>query len=445
MTPRSTTTRIGAPPRGSRAPVPAIVAQHVEESAQLRDLRTALIRAPQLRLPQLARWDERLAAHLDGITVAGEAGASMVLQSLEHCGKGEVFVATVGAIEDRATGRLDRLLAVAESVPAARAGLVSAFGWVPAAALQGITASLLVSDVSPWRREVGLMACSMHGVNAGSPLTAGLRDADPGLRATALRAAGRSGRVDLVGVCETALGDADARCAFEAARAALLLGNRTEALVALEAVAADAASPFQLAALRLALKVMPNKRLRALLATMAKEPANLRPLIQGIASAGDPHYVPWLIAQMENPKLARLASDAFAFISGLDLAHLGFDRTRPDGVESSPNDDPDDEGVTMDEDENLPWPDVGKIATWWRDNGAHFAARTRYFVSAVPTTATCSEVLKTGFQRQRSAAAEYLVLLKPGTPLFNVAAPAQRQQRLLGLVTPGSPLNTRRS
>ena len=40
-------------------------------------------------------------------------------------------------------------------------------------------------------------------------------------------------------------------------------------------------------------------------------------------------------------------------------------------------------------------------------------------------------MLREGFQRQRSAAALYLCLLQPGTPLFNTAAPAWRQQRLL--------------
>jgi len=40
-------------------------------------------------------------------------------------------------------------------------------------------------------------------------------------------------------------------------------------------------------------------------------------------------------------------------------------------------------------------------------------------------------VLKSGFQRQRIAAAEYRTLLTPGTTLFNVAAPSWRQQRLL--------------
>ena len=36
-------------------------------------------------------------------------------------------------------------------------------------------------------------------------------------------------------------------------------------------------------------------------------------------------------------------------------------------------------------------------------------------------------------QRQRMAAATYLCLLVPDTQLFNTAAPAWRQQQLLGL------------
>jgi len=43
----------------------------------------------------------------------------------------------------------------------------------------------------------------------------------------------------------------------------------------------------------------------------------------------------------------------------------------------------------------------------------------------------CQRVLRTGYQRQRIAAALYLSLLNPGTPLFEWRAPARRQQRLL--------------
>jgi hypothetical protein len=42
-------------------------------------------------------------------------------------------------------------------------------------------------------------------------------------------------------------------------------------------------------------------------------------------------------------------------------------------------------------------------------------------------------VLREGFQRQRAAAALELAIRRPTEPLFNVAAPAWRQKKLLGL------------
>ena len=43
----------------------------------------------------------------------------------------------------------------------------------------------------------------------------------------------------------------------------------------------------------------------------------------------------------------------------------------------------------------------------------------------------CKRMLREGYQRQRIAAALYLSLLQPGTPLFSTSAPAWRQQRWL--------------
>jgi len=341
----------------------------------------------------------------------------------------------VGAIENRDAARLDRLLALAEELPATRAGLLSALGWVSAADLEGITKTLLVSDASPWRRQAGLVACAMHAMNPGRPLAAALRDPDAGLRATALRIAGRCARGDLTNTCLAALVDSDPRCAFEAARSALLLGDRNEAQLALETLASDPASPFSLAALRLVLKVTPTQRAGPMLASLSQDPARARALMEGIAIAGDPHYVPWLIARMQDPKLTRLAGEAFTCITGLDLAYLDLDRKPPDDVEIDPNGDAANEDVTMDEDGNLPWPDPDRIAGWWRAHGGKFVSGTRYFMGAVPTPAACFKVLEAGFQRHRTAAAEYLALLTPGTPMFNTAAPAPRQRLLLAAMT----------
>ena len=118
--------------------------------------------------------------------------SELALQALERPGVGEVFVATVGAIEDRDADRLDRLLAITEALPAARAGLLSAFGWVSAADLQGITKALLESEASPWRRQAGLVACAMHAVNPG---TRACRSVAGDRRGPALVRAARGGPV----------------------------------------------------------------------------------------------------------------------------------------------------------------------------------------------------------------------------------------------------------
>jgi uncharacterized protein (TIGR02270 family) len=410
-------------------PIGAVVLQHVEEAAHLRHVRSALVRAPHVRLIHLGRLDERLAAHLDGVGVAGEYGVGLAHRALERPGRGEIFVATVRALEDRDAPRLERLLAIAEALPASRAGMLSAFGWVSGADLSGTASSLLESDV-PWRREVGLAACAMHGVDSGAALVAALRDQDAGLRVRAARVASQVGRVDVLGACLGQLADAEPGCAFEAARSAVLLGDRGAALAALEAVS-ESSSPMAVsAALERVLPIVAPQRARALLARVVHRLGPSRVVIRGIAAAGDPHYVPWLLQQVNDPEHARVAGEAFTTITGVDLAYLDLDADAPSAV-AMPDDDPDHGDVAMDEDDGLPWPDQDKIAAWWKANGSRFTPGTRYFMGQPPSTAHCFSVLQTGFQRQRRHAAEYLCLLKPGTPLFNIAAPARRQKRLL--------------
>lgn len=409
--------------------IPVVVWQHVEDAALLANTRTHLVRAPHVKLHHLRRLDDRLAAHLDGMAVAGDDAAALAMAALERPGPGEIFAATVGAIESRDPARLDRLLTIIEAVPDSRPGLVSAFGWVSASTLRGITRPLLESPKA-FHRQVGLAACAKHQVDPGAVLGTALNDADPALRARALRVAGERGQVDLLQACLNALADGDARCAFEAACAAVLLGDRVTAVTALHAIGAEP-GPWRGRALGLALKLQTPAAAQASLKALSQDLTGARQLIQAIGVAGDPHYMPWLIQQMHDPKLTRLAGESFSRITGLDLADLDLDRKPPENIELGPDDDPDDANVAMDEDDSLPWPDPEKIAAWWQANTARFAAGTRYFMGERPSPAHCLGVLKTGFQRQRIAAAQYLCLMNPGTPMFNTAAPAWRQQRLL--------------
>ena len=134
---------------------------------------------------------------------------------------------------------------------------------------------------------------------------------------------------------------------------------------------------------------------------------------------------------MASVATGRIAGEAFTLITGADLALLDLERKPPENFESGPNDDPDDPNVDMDPDDGLPWPDVKKVEAWWQANQNRFQKGTRYFMGQPVTKEHCIHVLKTGYQRQRILAAQYLCLLEPGTPLFNTAAPAWRQQRLL--------------
>ena len=51
-----------------------IVEQHAEEAAFLWPLRDTGVDAPHYKRHHLARLDERVEAHVDGLRVAGEAG-----------------------------------------------------------------------------------------------------------------------------------------------------------------------------------------------------------------------------------------------------------------------------------------------------------------------------------------------------------------------------------
>ena len=262
-------------------------------------MRSVLVRAPHVRLLHLSRLDERIAAHLDGVGVAGQYGIGLAHQALERPGAGEVFVATVRAIENQDVARLDKLLAIAEALPSSQGRAALSLRMDERGGLAG-SCEAVGESAQPWRQEVGLAACAMHAVDPGLALARALRDDDVRLRSRALLVAGRCGRRDLVNACVAALADEEDRCAFEAARSGLLLGDRAESLRSLKALAIGEGGMMPMNILALCvLKVVSPEDAQTMLAALADDPTQIRTLIRGIAIAGDPHFVPWLIAQME--------------------------------------------------------------------------------------------------------------------------------------------------
>lgn len=417
----------------AHAPLEAVVSQHVADAAAVWIMRERLLRAPHVRVRQMLRLDERLAAHLDGVRVAGDSGRALANTSLEGGGVGEMFVAVVGSLAASQPADLERELALAEHLPAIRPGVTSAFGWTSSSALTG-TVSALLNHPQPFRRWVALAACGMHRVEPNLVAARRLDDPDPHVRARAWRTAGELGKHHLVSSASASMADEDPGCRFWAGWSAVLLGDRRSALSRMSDLAA-APGPCRRRAFQLALQAMSLPAAHVWLRGLAGAAQDERWLIHGAGLAGDPAYLPWLISRCADTKVARLAGQSFSFIAGTDLAALELDTRQPENFESGPNDDPNDPNVEMDEDDGLPWPDPVKLQAWWHANSNRFQPGMRYFMGQPLNRDHCLRVLKEGFQRQRIAAALYLSLLNPGTPLFEWRAPARRQQRLLAQMT----------
>ena len=146
-----------------------------------------------------------------------------------------------------------------------------------------------------------------------------------------------------------------------------------EALGPLRAFAGQP-GPFQLPATMVLLAWQPRDTSMAWIRQLMQAADTRRIGIQATGLFGDPVAVPWLIQQMRDESLARVAGEAFSLITGADLALLDLELEALPDYDPGPNDDPDDEDVALDDDENLTWPDAARVTAWWRDHGARFVA-----------------------------------------------------------------------
>lgn len=403
---------------------------HVDEATFLWVLRVQAVTLPQFNLRELARLDDRLEAHLDGLRVAGVAGWQIAQKALETIGEaGETFVAAVLALGEGPDEWTEKLIAAVTAKPKAVPGLTSALGWLPYEQVATVIKRLL-QDGSPDFRRAGLTAIALHRKNPGSALVEAFGSDDPRLRARALRLAGELGLVDLHVAVRANLKAKDADSRFWAAWSAALLKNHPDAVAYLRRLAETGEPRGSLAAV-LAVRLLSLREAKSWLAKLAREHGQLRTAIQAAGALGEVEVVPWLVEQMKVPELARCAGEALSLITGANIGNDGLEGPRPEGFESGPTESPDDNDVALDPDDRLAWPDPGRVQAWWQGHRGRFEKNVRYLLGRPVDRASALEALKTGYQRQRAAAALELGILEPGRPLFDVRAPAHRQQQLL--------------
>jgi uncharacterized protein (TIGR02270 family) len=411
----------------NRPIIESIVEQHAEAAAALWLLRDRATDAPHYAVRHLARLEERIEANIDGLRVAGERGWRIALAELERFPEaGEMFAAGVLALESGDRDRLEALQAVCAAMPEALRGLVGAIGWCNPRQIAP-TVRHWHDSAEPLDHYLTLCACSLHRAEPGPRFSAFLEDPDPQVKTRALRLAGELGRADLLDTAIPQVADSDPEVAFWAAWSAVLLGDSRSALQHLQAIASTE-GPRRCTALEVAVRAMGRDAATAWIRAANGDPAQRRLVTIALGHIGDPVAVPWLIARMDDPDLARVAGESFSMTTGLDLAYEDLEDDPPASLSELPPDDPADEQVDEDLDEDLSWPALDRVQAWWQNNGHRFIARQRYLMGEPIDEKNLRRVWADGFQRQRRAAAYECALLRPKAQLKSWKAKVKAKQ-----------------
>jgi uncharacterized protein (TIGR02270 family) len=407
-----------------------IIEQHSEEAAFLWLLRGSAVSAPHYKLKDLAKLDDRIDAHIDGLRIAEDAGWEILKKQLEeHPEPGEAFAAAVLAFESNKDDRIGFVIKFGTATIEASRGLASALGWLPYDRAEKVIQRLLGAE-APAVLRVGIAASAVHRQNPRRALDNALARADPLLKARALRAVGELGLVDYLPTTRKNLTSENPSCRFWAAWTLALVSGDKDAIAQLQVVA-ESESLYREKAVQMVTRRLEPSAAKMWQRKLSQNPKLVRLATIGTGVLGDPEAVPALIERMRNPELARVAGEAFTMITGVDIAYQDLDANKPEGFESGPTENPKDEDVSMEPDENLPWPKPEVIQNWWTKHQGQFSKGTRHLLGKPMTPEWLYQVLREGRQRQRAAAALEIALRQRGTKLFEVRAPGFRQQKIL--------------
>lgn len=399
-----------------------IYERYVDEASFLWVLRKVALEQPHYSSEDLMDLENRIEQQLDGIMTAPEDAWAVCEAALDLEEPGEVFAATVTALRCLDVWKIQKAvehgLKNEETFPA----LVSAFAWVKEKYSHTWIKKFFKSKNFDHKR-LALNVCTLRGENPLEQLDKILEREDcrqnKPLYAQAIQSIGEFKRTDLSHFIPLALQDADKSVVFSGLWSSVMLGDQSHMEQLKQFVIEE--GEYQQKAIEIAFRVLPIEKAREWISLLAAQPNNKRQVIVASRILGDPQALPWVIAQMQESSLARVAGETFSVITGIDLVKYGLATDIPDLDEKLRYHD-DDAFVGLDDDENLPFPTVEKIAGVWQKYGQYFSTGKRYFMGHPIAEEYLLEAIQHGKQRQRHAAALELALLDIHQPYINTRA-----------------------
>ena len=400
-----------------------ITEQYASEAAFLWLLRSRALASTQYYTTDMIDIENRMEGNLQGLLSVGDIGWHACVEQLQFEEAGEVFVASVIALRSRDAVRIKMVCELALSSPEMLKGLISALGWIELdIAKFWMQRFLTVTD--PAYKTLGLAICSVRRIFPDKYLLAILQDpatsGQASLHARALRLIGELKRWELIPALNAAMDADEPTVCFWANWSAALLGNPA----AIKNLKPWVLENTELSepAIKLVFSALSVNDARVWIAEMVKNPEMNRATIKAIAVLGDPQAIPWLIQLMANKDLARLSGWAFSQITGVDLEKTNLITEQTDEIETGPNDDPDDENISMDEDEDYTWPDKNKVTRLWQVHSRILQPGHRYFQGQEITKQLLDSIYVNANQQQKELAAIQRAIFDKHTALVNTKA-----------------------
>ncbi len=404
-------------------PIPLILDQHAEDAAINWIRRDEAVDAPHFSRVYLARLDELLEAHVDGLRIAGDFGWEHAKEQWDLNGEaGEMFSIALLAFDQADNDKIEEVLGYLKgNLEDLYRPVISALGWLPLAKVEGILNAMLGSS-RPTARLVGLGGCSVHRHDPGDAFVPLIDDPDAAVRARAARLAAELGRADLASAIFVQRPDDTDASRFWTYWAATMLGNRDEGPGYLLDCALNRTGPDWELAFRTGILAAGPDHGWQWLDHLPLDEHGILLRITGFGLLGEVKSVDWLISQMEGTDFGFQAGEAYAMITGVDLAFDDLDTDPPEDYDPGPSDDPDDDDVAMDPNEDLPLPDPALVARHWADLQPKLP-EGRLYLGRERSPDSFEHGFQNAYQRQRRLAAFALALSSEGAPLRNWQVP----------------------
>jgi len=409
--------------------IPNVLQQHADIAVYQAESIYYSQRSSAFSLNDLVNEEERLEANIDGLFISDHEGTPYYKKVILKDDYGELFAATVLSIKLRDDSLFETIFELAEDNEYLLNAIADALIWLPYSGVS-LYLDLLYNTRKPEKQYVAIAASAGHRRINIRHLVDALSSANMMLLARAIIAVAELGEESLASKIEGYLVHKEESIRFSANWALTRFGN-ADAMNNLNRflfnpLYAERAIFFEV------MQKDINKTVY-LLRHLFQNNETKRLAVFGMGLLGNPASIDSLIKVMYEDELARVAGEAFSFITGLNLDYENFDQDSPEGFESGPNDNPKDENVEMDRDEDLPWPNPTLIARWWEENKKNFSPQKKYIFGKEMSMLQFKEVLIHGTQIQREFSALAIAVRQRNQPIFNTKAPAKRQIQLLGL------------